>query len=79
MDYKETLNLPKTGFPMKANLVKKEPEMIEKWDKENLYQQIRKSSEGRKHYMLHDGPPYANGNIHMGTAFNKILKELGKI
>ena len=76
MDYKETLNLPKTGFPMKANLVKKEPEMIEKWDKDNLYQMIRKSSKDRKRYMLHDGPPYANGNIHMGTAFNKILKDI---
>jgi isoleucyl-tRNA synthetase len=76
MDYKSTLNLPQTKFPMKANLVKKEPEMIEKWDKEGLYHTIRKSSEGRKTYMLHDGPPYANGNIHMGTAFNKILKDI---
>jgi isoleucyl-tRNA synthetase len=76
MDYKQTLNLPKTTFPMKANLVKKEPEMLEKWENMNLYQSIRESSKGRKRYMLHDGPPYANGNIHMGTAFNKILKDI---
>jgi len=76
MDYKKTLNLPKTAFPMKANLVKKEPEMLEKWEQMNLYQLIRESSKGRKQYMLHDGPPYANGNIHMGTAFNKILKDI---
>jgi isoleucyl-tRNA synthetase len=76
MDYKDTLNLPKTDFPMKANLVKREPEMIGKWERENLYDMIRRSSTGRKRYMLHDGPPYANGHIHMGTAFNKILKDL---
>ena len=68
MDYKQTLNL--------ANLVKKEPEMLEKWEKERIYKQIRESSQGRKRYMLHDGPPYANGHIHMGTAFNKILKDI---
>jgi len=76
MDYKQTLNLPKTEFPMKANLVKKEPEILEKWERLNLYQLIRDSSKGRKRYMLHDGPPYANGNIHMGTAFNKVLKDI---
>ena len=76
MDYKKTLNLPKTDFPMKGNLTKKEPEIIEKWDNENLYHLIRESSKGRKRYMLHDGPPYANGHIHMGTAFNKILKDI---
>jgi isoleucyl-tRNA synthetase len=76
MDYKETLNLPKTDFPMKANLVKKEPEMIERWERQKLYDRIRQSSKGRKRYTLHDGPPYANGHIHMGTAFNKILKDL---
>ena len=76
MDYKQTLNLPKTQFPMKANLVKKEPEMIDKWDREDLYHKIRASSQGRKRYHLHDGPPYANGNIHMGTAFNKVLKDI---
>ncbi|PKN63159.1 MAG: isoleucine--tRNA ligase [Deltaproteobacteria bacterium HGW-Deltaproteobacteria-15] len=76
MDYKDTLNLPRTDFPMKANLVKKEPEMIAGWEKDKLYQRIRESSKGRKRYTLHDGPPYANGNIHMGTAFNKILKDI---
>ena len=76
MDYKQTLNLPKTAFPMKANLIHKEPEMIAKWDEEDLYQVIRKTSKGRKPYMLHDGPPYANGHIHMGTAFNKVLKDI---
>ena len=76
MDYKQTLNLPRTDFPMKANLVKREPEMIEKWDRLELYHMIRKASKGRKRYMLHDGPPYANGHIHMGTAFNKVLKDI---
>ncbi len=76
MDYKSTLNLPDTQFPMKANLVKKEPETLERWEKEGLYSMIRKASRGRKPYMLHDGPPYANGNIHMGTALNKILKDI---
>ncbi|MCP4575120.1 MAG: isoleucine--tRNA ligase [Deltaproteobacteria bacterium] len=76
MDYKKTLNLPKTKFPMKGNLVNKEPETLERWEKEDLYGTIRKVSKGRPRYMLHDGPPYANGNIHMGTAFNKILKDI---
>ncbi|MFH1481023.1 MAG: isoleucine--tRNA ligase [Pseudomonadota bacterium] len=76
MDYRKTLNLPQTNFPMKANLVRKEPEMINRWDKEGLYHLIRKSSKGRKRFNLHDGPPYANGHIHMGTAFNKILKDI---
>jgi isoleucyl-tRNA synthetase len=76
MDYKDTLNLPKTEFPMKANLVKREPELIEKWEKMHLYHQIRQSAKDRKRYTLHDGPPYANGHIHMGTAFNKILKDI---
>jgi len=76
MDYKQTLNLPKTAFPMKANLVKREPEILRKWENMGLYKQIRAASKGRKRYMLHDGPPYANGNIHMGTAFNKVLKDI---
>ena len=76
MDYKKTLNLPKTDFPMKGNLTKKEPEILDKWDKENLYHTICETSKGRKRYMLHDGPPYANGHIHMGHAFNKILKDI---
>jgi isoleucyl-tRNA synthetase len=76
MDYKETLNLPKTAFPMKANLTKKEPEILKRWEDINLYGLIRKVSSGRKRYLLHDGPPYANGHIHMGTALNKILKDI---
>ena len=76
MDYKQTLNLPRTGFPMKANLVKKEPEILAEWDGMDLYGMIREASQGRPRYMLHDGPPYANGHIHMGTAFNKILKDI---
>jgi len=76
MDYKKTLNLPHTDFPMKANLVKKEPEILKKWEQEDIYSIIRKTSQGRPKYILHDGPPYANGNIHMGTAFNKILKDI---
>jgi len=76
MDYKQTLNLPSTAFPMKANLIKNEPVILESWDEMKVYEIIRKSSRGRPQYMLHDGPPYANGNIHMGTAFNKILKDI---
>jgi len=76
MDYKDTLNLPKAQFPMKANLVKKEPEILKRWDEIGLYKLIRKSSKGKPIFILHDGPPYANGHIHMGTAFNKILKDI---
>ncbi len=76
MDYKATLNLPKTDFPMKANLPRREPEMLERWSREQLYEKLRAQSAGRIKYILHDGPPYANGNIHMGTAFNKVLKDI---
>jgi isoleucyl-tRNA synthetase len=76
MDYKKTLNLPKTDFPMKANLVLREPEILRKWEKGEIYSLIREISRGRPIYILHDGPPYANGHIHMGTAFNKILKDM---
>ncbi len=76
MEYKETLNLPKTNFPMKANLAQKEPDWLQHWEKMKLYQKIRESSEGRKKFILHDGPPYANGHIHMGTALNKTLKDI---
>ncbi|MFP4573106.1 MAG: isoleucine--tRNA ligase [Desulfobacterales bacterium] len=76
MDYKKTLNLPQTGFPMKASLAAREPEQLKKWENENLYELIRKQSGGRKAFILHDGPPYANGNIHIGTALNKILKDI---
>ena len=75
MDYKETLNLPKTKFPMKASLVKREPDQLKSWEDEQLYEKIRQSSNGREPFILHDGPPYANGHIHIGTALNKILKD----
>ena len=73
---KEKINLPKTAFSMKANLQNKEPEILEYWKKVNLYKELRKSNKGKKKFILHDGPPYANGNIHMGTALNKILKDI---
>ncbi len=76
VDLKKTVNLPKTDFPMKANLPAAEPKMLEHWESIKLYEGIRKSRAGRPQYVLHDGPPYANGNIHIGTAFNKILKDL---
>ncbi len=76
MDYKESLNLPKTAFPMKANLSQREPEMLARWDEMRIYHRIREASQGRKPYILHDGPPYANGNIHLGTALNKIIKDI---
>ncbi|MBQ0752664.1 MAG: isoleucine--tRNA ligase [Gammaproteobacteria bacterium] len=75
-DYKATLNLPETGFPMKAGLAQKEPAMIEHWQKKELYQKIREKFSGRKKFILHDGPPYANGDIHIGHAVNKILKDM---
>ena len=75
LDLKQTVNLPKTAFPMKANLPQTEPKLVERWEKEGLYSQIRASRAGRPTWVLHDGPPYANGRIHLGTAFNKILKD----
>ena len=75
MDYRHTLNLPKTDFPMKANLAKREPEMLAAWEAKGIYRQIIERAKGRPKYILHDGPPYANGNIHIGTALNKILKD----
>ncbi len=76
MDYKETLNLPKTPFPMRGNLPVKEKEMLAFWDEIRLYQQLLDLSADRPSFILHDGPPYANGNIHLGTALNKILKDI---
>ena len=73
---KSQINLPKTAFSMKANLPVREPEILEYWNKINLYDELRNSSKGREKFVLHDGPPYANGNIHMGTALNKILKDI---
>src|SRR5579864_2683973 len=74
-DWKDTVNLPRTGFPMKANLPTSEPETLARWAAMNLYGQIRESRKDAPKFVLHDGPPYANGNIHLGTALNKILKD----
>ncbi|MBF0569539.1 MAG: isoleucine--tRNA ligase [Candidatus Omnitrophica bacterium] len=76
MDYQKTLNLPKTDFSMKAGLTQKEPQMLAAWEQSGLYAKIRAKSAGRKNFILHDGPPYANGNIHIGHALNKILKDI---
>ncbi|MFA7552732.1 MAG: isoleucine--tRNA ligase [Spongiibacteraceae bacterium] len=75
-DYKHTLNLPQTAFPMKANLAQREPETLKRWQESNLYQRIREAAAGRPVFILHDGPPYANGDIHIGHAVNKILKDI---
>lgn len=75
MNYKDTINLPRTGFSMKGNLIAKEPEALEEWSKEDLYGRIRHSRKGSPLFILHDGPPYANGHVHLGTALNKILKD----
>jgi isoleucyl-tRNA synthetase len=75
-DYKDTLNLPQTAFPMKANLAQKEPDMLRFWDEERVYEKIQLKNRGNRTYLLHDGPPYANGHIHMGHALNKILKDI---
>src|SRR5450759_851820 len=76
MDYRDTLNLPKSAFPMKGNLSKREPEIQAHWRETRLYDRILKQTEGRPLFVLHDGPPYANGDIHVGTAYNKILKDI---
>jgi len=74
--YKDTVRLPKTDFPMKAGLAQREPELLAKWEKEGLYAAIQKTREGAPKFILHDGPPFANGDVHMGTALNKVLKDL---
>ena len=74
-NYKDTLSLPRTDFPMKANLTAREPELLKTWDETQLYQRIQESRKGRELFVLHDGPPFANGDVHMGTALNKILKD----
>src|SRR5215467_5114847 len=74
-NYKDTLNLPRTDFPMKANLATREPEMLRGWEDTKLYQEIQRSRAGRELFVLHDGPPFANGDVHMGTALNKIFKD----
>ncbi|WP_136681584.1 isoleucine--tRNA ligase [Neptunomonas sp. XY-337] len=75
-DYKATLNLPDTAFPMRGNLAKREPDMLKAWQEQGIYQKIRAISAGRPTFVLHDGPPYANGNIHLGHAVNKVLKDM---
>ncbi|MEY8674104.1 isoleucine--tRNA ligase [Francisella philomiragia] len=75
-DYKDTLNLPKTSFSMKGNLANKEPMILNKWEKQGIYKKIREHFAGREKFVLHDGPPYANGSIHVGHAVNKILKDI---
>lgn len=74
--YKDTLNLPKTDFPMKANLGQKEPEILKSWDDSEIYRKLQDKNRANTHYILHDGPPYANGHIHIGHALNKILKDI---
>ncbi|SUB31321.1 isoleucyl-tRNA synthetase [Yersinia pseudotuberculosis] len=75
-DYKNTLNLPETGFPMRGDLAKREPDMLKRWYEQDLYGIIRAAKKGKKNFILHDGPPYANGNIHIGHSVNKILKDI---
>ncbi|MGE0474138.1 MAG: class I tRNA ligase family protein, partial [Nitrospirales bacterium] len=76
MDYKATLNLPRTEFPMKANLPVQEPQRLDWWENQGIYGLIQQSREGKPLYILHDGPPYANGHIHIGHALNKVLKDI---
>src|SRR3954462_13090691 len=76
MDYKTTLNLPQTGFPMKADLIAREPQRLQKWESAKLYQTIQQQRAGAQKFVLHDGPPFANGDVHVGTALNKILKDI---
>lgn len=76
MDYKNTLNLPRTDFAMKADLVAREPQRLERWEADRLYQQIQARREGAPRFVLHDGPPFANGDVHIGTALNKVLKDI---
>ena len=75
-DYKSTLNLPETAFPMKGGLAQSEPKRLEAWEKKGLYQKIREARKGAEQFVLHDGPPYANGDIHIGHSVNKILKDI---
>ena len=74
-DYNATLNLPKTDFPMRAGLPKSEPVMLKNWEEEKIYEKLMELNEGKPLFVLHDGPPYANGDIHLGHALNKILKD----
>ena len=76
IDYSKTLYLPQTDFPMRAGLPEKEPLLVKRWQDMDLYRKLREKAAGREKYVLHDGPPYANGNIHIGHALNKILKDV---
>ena len=76
MDYKNTLNLPRTDFAMKADLVAREPQRLARWEAGQIYAQIRQARAGRPKFVLHDGPPFANGDVHVGTALNKVLKDI---
>ncbi len=76
MDYSKTLNLPQTDFPMRANLAEREPEILEFWEKEQIYKAVQKKNQGQEKFILHDGPPYANGDIHLGHTLNKVLKDI---
>jgi len=76
MDYKDTLSLPKTAFPMKANLAQREPLILKKWEEMELYHKMVEQAKERPVYLLHDGPPYANGYIHLGHVLNKVLKDI---
>lgn len=75
-DYNKTLNLPQTDFQMRGNLPQKEPGMLKDWEEERLYYKMVEKNAGKPSYILHDGPPYANGDIHLGTALNKVLKDI---
>ena len=76
MDYRKTLNLPQTDFPMRANLPKREPEVQRYWEEIGIYWKVLEKTKDKPAFILHDGPPYANGDIHLGTALNKILKDI---
>ena len=73
-DYKDTLNLPETPFPMRGDLAKREPQWVRQWQEKGLYRRLRTIAKGRQRFVLHDGPPYASGDIHIGTAMNKTLR-----
>src|SRR5258706_13142257 len=74
-DYKDTLNLPETPFPMRGDLAKREPQWVKQWQEKGVYRRLRQLAKGRPRFVLHDGPPYANADIHIGPAVNKILKD----
>ena len=76
VDYKSTIHLPRTDFPMKAGLPKREPEILARWERIGMWRRLREESAGREKFILHDGPPYANGHLHIGHALNKILKDV---